>query len=46
MTYSCGRQFSKYMERFFPVLQMGLAQHQVGGAPGWGSRQAQHGGGQ
>ena len=29
MTYACGRQFSKYMERFFPVLQMGLAQHQV-----------------
>jgi hypothetical protein len=28
MTYACGRQFSKYLERFFPVLQMGLAQHQ------------------
>lgn len=30
MTYSCGRQFSKYMHSFFPVLQRGLAHHQVG----------------
>ena len=29
LTYACGRQFSKYMERFYPVLQTGLAQHQV-----------------
>ena len=29
MTYACGRQFSKYMERLYPVLQMGLSQHQV-----------------
>ncbi|KAL4428164.1 hypothetical protein ABPG75_002253 [Micractinium tetrahymenae] len=28
MTYACGRQFSKYMERFYPVLQTGLAHHQ------------------
>lgn len=28
MTYACGRQFSKYMERFYPVLQTGLARHQ------------------
>ncbi|KAI3428693.1 hypothetical protein D9Q98_007516 [Chlorella vulgaris] len=28
MTYSCGRQFSKYMHSFFPVLQRGLAHHQ------------------
>lgn len=32
MTYACGRQFSKYMERFYPVLQTGLAHHQVGAA--------------
>lgn len=29
MTYACGRQFVKYMERFMPVLEMGLQQHQV-----------------
>ena len=29
MTYACGRQFSKYMERFFPVLEMGLKQYQA-----------------
>lgn len=30
MTYACGRQFIKYMEKFLPVLEMGLSQHQVG----------------
>ena len=29
MTYACGRGFSKYMERFFPVLETGLKQHQA-----------------
>lgn len=28
MTYACGRQFSKYMEHTFPVLELGLKQHQ------------------
>ncbi|KAK9837148.1 hypothetical protein WJX81_006220 [Elliptochloris bilobata] len=28
LTYTCGPQFVKYMERFFPVLQMGLTNHQ------------------
>lgn len=42
MTYACGRQFSKYMEKFFPVLQTGLAQHQVGGGLGWHARRGWH----
>ena len=29
LTYACGPQFVKYMERFFPVLQMGLTNHQA-----------------
>lgn len=28
MTYTCGRQFNKYMDRFYPVLQTGLSHHQ------------------
>lgn len=27
MTYACGRQFVKYMDKFLPVLEMGLSHH-------------------
>lgn len=30
LTYACGAQFSKYMQSFYPVLEMGLQQHLVG----------------
>ena len=29
LTYACGPQFVKYMERFFPVLEMGLTNHKA-----------------
>lgn len=29
MTYACGRQFVKYMDKFLPVLEMGLSHHRV-----------------
>ena len=29
LTYACGPQFSKYMQSFYPVLEMGLQQHLV-----------------
>ena len=29
LTYACGAQFSKYMERFFPYLQLGLKNYKV-----------------
>jgi len=29
LTYACGPQFVKYLERFFPVLEMGLANHKA-----------------
>lgn len=29
LTYACGAQFSKYMQSFYPVLEMGLQQHLV-----------------
>ena len=29
LTYACGPQFVKYMERFFPVLEMGLTKHKA-----------------
>ena len=29
LTYATGRQFIKYMERFFPVLEQGLTNHQA-----------------
>lgn len=29
LTYATGPQFIKYMERFFPVLEQGLTNHQV-----------------
>lgn len=29
-TYATGKQFVKYMDTFFPVLQQGLTNHQVG----------------
>lgn len=29
LTYACGQQFSKYMQMFYPVLEMGLQQHLV-----------------
>jgi importin subunit beta-1 len=29
LTYACGAQFSKYMQTFYPVLEMGLQQHLV-----------------
>lgn len=49
MTYACGRQFSKYMERFYPVLQTGLAHHQArlwAGHAACGRRQCVEGGGE
>lgn len=30
LTYACGPQFVKYMERFFPTLELGLTNYQVG----------------
>ena len=36
LTYACGRQFSKYMEAFFPVLERGLSRYQVHGEVGVG----------
>lgn len=33
VTYATGKQFVKYMERFFPVLEQGLTNHQVGFSP-------------
>ena len=35
LTYVSGRQFVKYMERFFPILEMGLSNHQVRSARLW-----------
>ena len=32
LTYACGPQFSKYMERFYPYLQRGLTNYKVGPA--------------
>lgn len=29
LTYACGTQFNKYMERFYPYLKLGLENHQV-----------------
>ena len=29
LTYACGAQFSKYMERFYPYLQRGLQNYKV-----------------
>lgn len=29
LTYACGTQFNKYMERFLPILEKGLTNHQV-----------------
>ena len=29
LTYACGRSFAKYMERFWPVLDMGLKNYQA-----------------
>lgn len=29
LTYTTGRQFIKYMDRFFPVLEQGLTNHQA-----------------
>ena len=33
LTYACGPQFSKYMQSFYPILEVGLQQHLVGAAP-------------
>ena len=33
VTYASGKQFIKYMERFFPVLEQGLTNHQVDVGP-------------
>ena len=30
LTYACGTQFNKYMERFYPYLELGLKNYQVG----------------
>lgn len=30
LTYACGPQFSKYMDRFYPYLQLGLKNYKVG----------------
>ena len=29
LTYACGAQFSKYMQSFYPILEVGLQQHLV-----------------
>lgn len=29
LTYACGAQFSKYMQSFYPILEIGLQQHLV-----------------
>jgi importin subunit beta-1 len=29
LTYACGTQFNKYMERFYPILEKGLTNYQV-----------------
>lgn len=29
LTYSCGQSFTKYMQAFYPVLEMGLQNHRV-----------------
>ena len=29
LTYACGPQFVKYMERFYPILESGLKNYQV-----------------
>ena len=29
LTYACGPQFVKYMDRFFPVLELGLKNYKV-----------------
>ena len=29
LTYACGPQFVKYMERFYPILEAGLKNYQV-----------------
>lgn len=33
MTYSCGQSFTKYMQVFWPVLEMGLRNHRVWASP-------------
>ena len=29
LTYACGQSFTKYMQAFYPVLEMGLKTHRV-----------------
>lgn len=29
LTYACGQSFTKYMQAFYPVLEMGLKNHRV-----------------
>ena len=30
LTYACGQSFTKYMQSFYPVLELGLKNHRVG----------------
>ena len=38
LTYACGAQFSKYMQSFYPILEIGLKQHLVPPLLMWSAR--------
>ena len=42
LTYACGPQFSKYLERFYPYLQRGLTNYKVRPHPGLQEMVARH----